>query len=216
MLKTRQFTFNPVQENTYVIFNEKGACAIIDPGCYFDYERKELTDFIDNNKLVPKCLLNTHCHLDHVFGNKFVAETYHLKLHIHRHEKKLLEYAPVSGKQWGLPFENYDGELLYLDEGDKVDLDGELLDVFLTPGHSPGSISFYHAGEQVLLAGDVLFREGIGRTDLPGGDFDTLISAIRNKLFTLPDKTVVYPGHGPETTIGYEKANNPFLLQAGR
>lgn len=211
MLKIRQFTFNPVQENTYVIFKERGACAIVDPGCYFEYEYKELTDFIDSNKLVPKCLLNTHCHLDHVFGNKFVAETYGLTLQIHRHEKALLDFAPKSSEQWGLPFDNYQGDIIYLREGEDVMLDDENLHILLTPGHSPGSVSFYHKSQQFVIAGDVLFRSGIGRSDLPGGDHATLINSIRTQLFTLPDQVKVYPGHGPETTIGYEKKHNPFL-----
>jgi hydroxyacylglutathione hydrolase len=211
MLKIRQFTFNPVQENTYVVFNEKGACAIIDPGCYFDSEYKELTDFIHSQNLLPKCLLNTHCHLDHVFGNKRIAEHYGLTLQIHKHEKLLLDYAPVSGKQWGLPFDNYTGELIYLEEGDKVLLDEDDLAVILTPGHSPGSISFYDEKGKQLISGDVLFRTGIGRTDLPGGDYNTLISSIKTKLFTLPDDVKVFSGHGPDTTIGYEKKHNPFL-----
>lgn len=212
MLEIRQFTFNPVQENTYVIFNEKGACAIIDPGCYFEKEYKELTDFIDSNKLLPKCLLNTHCHLDHVFGNKRIAEHYGLTLQIHKQEKPLLDYAPVSGKQWGLPFENYTGDLIYLEEGDKISLDNDELSILLTPGHSPGSISFYNQQGKLLIAGDVLFRAGIGRTDLPGGDYNTLINAINTRLFVLPDDVKVFPGHGPETTIGYEKRHNPFLV----
>lgn len=214
MLKIMQFIFNPVQENTYVIFNEKGACAIIDPGCYFDYERKELTDFVDKNKLVPKCLLNTHCHLDHIFGNRYIAETYGLKVCMHPNEKKLFDFAPLSGEQWGLPFQNYEGELTYIREGEKVVIGEDVLDVLFTPGHSPGSITFYHAAGGFAVAGDVLFRSGIGRTDLPGGDFNTLVNSIRQQLFTLPDEVIVYPGHGPETTIGYEKKNNPFLDQA--
>lgn len=212
MLKIRQFTFNPIQENTYVVFNEKGACAIIDPGCYFDYEYKELTDFIDSHKLLPKCLLNTHCHLDHVFGNKIIAETYNLKLQIHAGEKKVLDYAPISGEKWGIPFENYQGELIYLEDGDSVNIGDDSLLVLLTPGHSPASISFYDEADRLLISGDVLFHAGIGRTDLPGGDYETLISSIRNRLFTLPDNVVVWPGHGPETTIGYEKKHNPFLV----
>lgn len=214
MLKIMQFIFNPVQENTYLIFNEKGACAIIDPGCYFDYERKELTDFVDKNKLVPKCLLNTHCHLDHIFGNRYIAETYGLKVCMHPNEKKLFDFAPLSGEQWGLPFQNYEGELTYIREGEKVVIGEDVLDVLFTPGHSPGSITFYHAAGGFAVAGDVLFRSGIGRTDLPGGDFNTLVNSIRQQLFTLPDEVIVYPGHGPETTIGYEKKNNPFLDQA--
>jgi hydroxyacylglutathione hydrolase len=212
MLKIQQFTFNPVQENTYVIFNEKGACAIIDPGCYFDNEYKELTDFIDKNNLVPKCLLNTHCHLDHVFGNKRIAELYQLHLQIHPNEKKLLDYAPTSGEMWGLPFENYEGPVIYFNEGEKIDLEGDELDILLTPGHSPGSVSFYSREAKFVVSGDVLFSSGIGRTDLPGGDFDTLMDSIRKKLFALPDSVVVYCGHGPETTIGEEKRGNPFLV----
>jgi glyoxylase-like metal-dependent hydrolase (beta-lactamase superfamily II) len=212
MLKIQQFTFNPVQENTYVIFNEKGACAIIDPGCYFDNEYKELTDFILSNNLAPKCLLNTHCHLDHVFGNKRIAELYKLQLQMHPNEKKLFDYAPASGEMWGLPFENYEGPVVYFNEGDQIRLDGDVLEILLTPGHSPGSVSFYNKEGKFVIAGDVLFRSGIGRTDLPGGNFDTLISSIRNKLFTLPDDVTVYSGHGPETTIGEEKISNPFLV----
>jgi hydroxyacylglutathione hydrolase len=211
MLKIQQFTFSPVQENTYVIFNEKGACAIIDPGCYFEPEYKELTDFIDKNNLVPKCLLNTHCHLDHVFGNKRIAELYDLHLQMHPDEKKLFDYAPVSGEMWGLPFKNYEGPVIYFSEGDRISLDNDELEILLTPGHSPGSVSFYNEEEKFVISGDVLFKSGIGRTDLPGGDFDTLIASIRNKLFTLPDDVVVYSGHGPETTIGEEKRSNPFL-----
>jgi len=212
MLKIQQFTFNPVQENTYVIFNEKGACAIIDPGCYFDNEYKELTDFIHTNNLVPKCLLNTHCHLDHIFGNKRIAGLYNLQLQMHPNEKSLFDYAPASGEMWGLPFTNYDGPLIFINDGDKIKLDNDELEVILTPGHSPGSVSFYNSGAKFVVSGDVLFRSGIGRTDLPGGNFDVLIKSIRTRLFTLPDDVVVYSGHGPETTIGEEKTNNPFLV----
>lgn len=212
MLEIRQFTFNPVQENTYVIFNGKGACAIIDPGCYFSSEYKELTDFIQSGNLSPKCLLNTHCHLDHVFGNREVAKRYGLKLQLHKNEEKLLKAAPSYGDQWGLPFKNYEGELVFLEEGDEVKLNEDVLKVILLPGHSPGSIGFYNEAGKFLIGGDVLFRESIGRTDLPMGDHATLLSSIKEKLFLLPGDVTVYPGHGPETTIGYEKLNNPFLV----
>lgn len=212
MLEIRQFTFNPVQENTYVIFNEKGACAIIDPGCYFSSEYKELTDFIQSGNLSPKCLLNTHCHLDHVFGNREVAKRYGLKLQLHKNEEKLLKVAPSYGDQWGLPFKNYEGELVFLEEGDEIKLNEDVLKVILLPGHSPGSTGFYNEAGKFLIGGDVLFRESIGRTDLPMGDHATLLSSIKEKLFLLPDDVTVYPGHGPETTIGYEKLNNPFLV----
>ena len=212
MLKISQFTFNPVQENTYVIFDGKGACAIVDPGCYFDNEYKELTDFIDKNKLLPKCLLNTHCHLDHIFGNRFIAEKYGLKLQMHKDEKKLFDYAPQSGITWGLPFKNYEGEIIFIGEDDRITIGDHELTIFFTPGHSPGSISFYNEESGFVVAGDVLFRYGIGRTDLPFGDYDTLITSIQTKLFTLPDHVAVYSGHGPSTTIGEEKAGNPFLV----
>lgn len=216
MLKIQMFTFNPVQENTYVIFNEEGACAIVDPGCYFDHEYKELTDFIQTNNLVPKCLLNTHCHLDHVFGNKRIAEYYHLQLHMHAKEKKLFDYAPTSGEMWGLPFTNYEGPVIYINEGEIIKVGKDDLEILLTPGHSPGSVSFYSKEAKFVLSGDVLFHSGIGRTDLPGGDYETLMSSIRDKLFVLPDDVTVYSGHGPQTTIGEEKRSNPFLIQAAR
>lgn len=211
MLKIKQFTFNPIQENTYVISDAEGLCAIIDPGCYSDHERKELAEYIDRNRLSPSLLLNTHCHLDHVFGNRFIAETYGLRLHLHPLEKLLLDYAPVSGKNWGLPFDNYEGELVFLTEKDTVVLGKDTLKVLLTPGHSPGSLSFYSEEQKFVIAGDVLFHLGIGRTDLPGGDHNTLLESIRRELFTLPSDVTVYPGHGPSTSIGFEKENNPFL-----
>lgn len=211
MINIQSFTFNPVQENTYVLYNNKDACCIIDPGCYFSNEQKKLQDFIDQKNCAPKYLLNTHCHLDHVFGNKFIFDTYGLTLRLHPKEKPVLDYAPASGLNWGMPFENYQGELVFLEEGDLVKLGEDELEVLLTPGHSPGSICFYCKEQQFLIGGDVLFRQSIGRTDLPGGDPETLIRSIRTKLFVLPDEVIVYPGHGEPTTIGFERINNPFL-----
>jgi len=213
MLQIKSFTFNPVQENTYVLFDEKDACCIIDPGCYFGNERRTLEEFISEEKLAAKYLLNTHCHLDHVFGNKFVHDNYGLTLHIHEKEKIVLDNAPAAGLQWNMPFENYRGDLIFLKEGDTILINDDRLEVLLTPGHSPGSICFYCEAQRFIVAGDVLFRLSIGRSDLPGGDFDTLIKSIREKLFVLPDDVVVYPGHGESTTIGFEKKNNPFLKQ---
>lgn len=211
MLTVTSFTFSPVQENTYVVYNETGECCIIDPGCYFGNERNELKEFIQTSGLTPKYLLNTHCHLDHVFGNKFVHDTWNLTLHLHEKEKPVLEYAPTFSLSWGLPFDNYKGDLIFLREGDTIALGNDAFKVLFTPGHSPGHIAFYCEAQQFVIGGDVLFRESIGRTDLPGGNFDTLIASIRNQLFVLPDETVVYSGHGPKTTIGYEKIHNPFL-----
>ena len=211
MLIVKTFTFNPVQENTYLLYNVKGECCIIDPGCYFPAEREELKTGIEKTGAKPVLLLNTHCHLDHVFGNKFVHDTWQLPLHLHEKEEKLLEYAPVSGEKWGLPFENYKGPLVFLSPGTKIGLGEDELEVLFTPGHSPGSVAFYYEKGGFVIGGDVLFDRSIGRTDLPGGDYDTLVNSIQTQFFTLPDETKVYPGHGPVTTIGFEKTNNPFV-----
>ena len=211
MLSIKQFTFNPVQENTYVVYNEKGECCIIDPGCYFPNERNELKNFISQHRLLPKYLLNTHCHLDHVFGNRFVHDEFGLPLHLHEKEKLVLDNAPASGLMFGLPFDPYKGQLVYIGESDTITLGEDRFEILFTPGHSPGSISFYCAEQQFVIAGDVLFRMGVGRTDLPGGNFETLLQSIRSKLFVLPGQVIVYSGHGPQTTIQYEKRHNPFL-----
>jgi hydroxyacylglutathione hydrolase len=211
MLNVRTFTFNPVEENTYVLYNEQNLCCIIDPGCYFPEERDKLKIFLEKTGLKPFLLLNTHCHLDHVFGNKFIHDTWGLTLHIHEREKPLLELAPASGKAWQMPFENYEGPLIFLKEGDEIKLGNDKLKILFTPGHSPGSVCFYNEAGGFVIGGDVLFNGSIGRTDLPGGDYDTLINSIQTRLFTLPDDTKVYPGHGPMTTIGFEKMNNPWV-----
>lgn len=211
MLHVKEFTFNPVQENTYILYNDEKDCCIIDPGCYFKEEKDELRDFIEKAGLKPVLLLNTHCHLDHVFGNKFVHETWDLPLHIHPKEKPVLDYAPASGLMWQMPVDNFDGELIFIKEGEIIRLGEDELKILFTPGHSPGSICFYNDKDGFIISGDVLFYGSIGRTDLPGADFNTLYNSIQTQLYTLPDETKVYPGHGPMTTVGFEKMNNPFV-----
>ncbi len=211
MLKVKVFTFSPIQENTYVLYNEDKKAIIIDPGCYFPAEQDQLLQFIQTNELEVVKLLNTHCHLDHVFGNKWVYDTFKTPLHIHPDEEAMLKMAPLSGEKWGLPFENYQGPLQFLYPGDTVLLGNDALKVIFAPGHSPASICFYSESQAFLIGGDVLFRESIGRTDLPGGNHALLLQSIRRNLFILPDEVKVYPGHGLTTTIGYEKRNNPFL-----
>jgi glyoxylase-like metal-dependent hydrolase (beta-lactamase superfamily II) len=214
MLHIQSFTFNPVQENTYVLYNEKGAACIIDPGCYFSGEEQALKGFLETHNLTPELLLNTHCHLDHIFGNRFIHKTYGLTLHLHPLEKQVLDLGPVSGQLWQLPFDNYDGDLHYINEGEGIQLGDDTLEILLTPGHSPGSVCFYNKEHRFLIGGDVLFNGSVGRTDLPGGDFKILEQSIKTKLYTLPDDVVVYPGHGEPTTIGKERRSNPFVQGA--
>ena len=211
MLEIKQFTFNPFQENTYIVFNEHKQCAIVDPGCSTENERKQLTAFIHKNDLVPILLLNTHCHIDHVLGNAYVAEKWNLILHIHPNEKFILDNAPMFGEMYGIAMEAYKGELVYLKENATIHIGSDVLDILFTPGHSPGSVSFYSSKDGFVLSGDALFSGSIGRTDLPGGNHDTLIEAIKTQLCSLPDATKVYSGHGGGTSIGYEKRNNPFV-----
>lgn len=211
MLTVKSFGFNPVQENTYVLFSQKDACCIIDPGCYFPPERTTLQDFVEQQGLSPALLLNTHCHLDHVFGNKFVHDTWGLPLHLHENELPVLAAAPEWGARWQLPFENYQGEFVFLIPGGQVSIGEDRLTVLFLPGHSPGSVGFYCEEQGFVIGGDVLFREGVGRTDFPGGDHATLMKSIKEQLFTLPDDTLIYPGHGKPTTVGWERAHNPFV-----
>jgi len=220
MLQVRVFTFSPIQENTYLVYNEAGDTCIIDPGCYDEREQKELSSYIEHQKLVPRLLLNTHCHLDHVFGLSWAAEKYSLTPHIHFSEKQMLDLAPMNGEMWGMPFKGYSGPLNWLKEGEIIRVGEDELKILFAPGHSPGHVCFYHLSANTsaaksepsfVIAGDVLFKQSIGRADLPGGNFNALIQSIREQLFVLPDDTIVYPGHGEPTTIGYEKKYNPFL-----
>lgn len=212
MFAVKAFIFSPVQENTYILYNEQKTAFIIDPGCYFEEERDQLASFLKQTELQPTQLLNTHCHLDHVFGNKWIYETYGLELYLHANEKQVLDFAPASGLMWSLPFDNYNGPLHWLNEGDEIMMGNDKLTVLFTPGHAPGHVCFYCKEQNFVIGGDVLFRESIGRTDLPGGHHQTLINSIRTQLFTLPDETIVYNGHGPATTTGHEKKYNPFLV----
>lgn len=211
MFSIQAFTFNPFQENTYILFNEQKECIIIDPGTFFPEEKETLAKYIKDNDLTPKLLLNTHCHLDHIFGNKYFTEAYYLKLQMHALDESTMQNAIQSGERFGLKFDNYEGEKIFLKEGDSVELGADKLDVLFVPGHAPGHIAFYCAAQDFVIGGDVLFKHSIGRTDLPGCNHEDLIQSIKTKLFTLPDKTTVFPGHGGPTTIEEEKKNNPFV-----
>jgi hydroxyacylglutathione hydrolase len=205
------FTFNPFQENTYVLFDETKECIIIDPGCYTAPERQQLQSFITERRLKPVRLINTHSHIDHILGNWFVAEEYNLKLEMHREEVAGLIAAPEYGKIYGIQMQPSPEATVFLTEADTITFGNTSLSILLTPGHSIASLSFYCEAGNFVIGGDVLFKGSIGRTDLPNGDFDTLINSIKTKLFTLADDVQVFPGHGDSTTIGEEKATNPFL-----
>ena len=212
MTQVACFEFNPFAENTYIVYDESGECAIFDPGCYTHEERTTLKNFVENHQLRPVRLINTHCHLDHVFGNAFIANTWGLGLEIHVDELPVLQRFAQVCQMYGVPFsEESPAPSRFIEPGEMVTFGSTRLEVLFTPGHSPASISFYCPAEGFVLAGDVLFQESIGRTDLPGGNTDLLLHSIRTQLFTLPDETVVYAGHGHPTTIRHEKEYNPFL-----
>lgn len=212
MLHVKSFTCSPIQENTYIVYSSTKEAAIIDPGCYFDYEKEALYNFIATEGLTVTYLLNTHCHLDHVFGNKDVAAKYHVPLHTHALEAPVLAYATTSGLHFNLPFDNYTGTVHYLTIEDVITLGNHTLTILHTPGHSPGSISFYSKEYSFIVSGDVLFKQSIGRTDLPGGNLEQLLQSIHTQLYTLPPSTTVYSGHGGPTTIAHEIAYNPYTI----
>lgn len=205
------FTFNDFQENTYLLFDDTKECIIIDPGCNTPSEEQQLVDFIEEAGLRPMKLINTHCHIDHILGNEFVSKKYDLELCAHKGEKVVLDFATQVAQMYGIPFKGSPEIGVFLSEKDTIKFGNQELSILFTPGHSPASISFYNAAADCLIAGDVLFQGSIGRTDLPGGDHETLLNVIKTKFFVLPDETRVYPGHGPSTTIGIEKKTNPFF-----
>ncbi|HEX5002207.1 MAG TPA: MBL fold metallo-hydrolase [Bacteroidia bacterium] len=213
MITIKSFIFNSFEENTYVLSDSTGECVIIDPGCHLKEEEEELARYITGNALRPVLLLNTHCHIDHVLGNRFVADRFGLKLFIHATEQQVLDSSSAVSMMYGIQMSPSPAPEAYLAEGDTVTFGNSSLKVIFTPGHSPGSISFYNEAQRFLISGDVLFRMSIGRTDLPGGNFETLIKSITTGLMPLGDEVTVYSGHGEPTTLGFEKQYNPFLTQ---
>ena len=207
----KSFVFNAFYENTYLLSSSNLETLILDPGCYENFEKKELTDFIKTNKLKPIAIINTHCHIDHVLGNDYLKKLYNIPLWIPATEKNLLKsvstYAPTMGIQ---DYQEAQPDKL-LSEKDVITFGSEKLEILYAPGHSEGHLMFYHAADKSLMAGDVIFRESIGRTDLPGGNFKTLEESIKNQVYTLPEAVKIYPGHGPSTTVGHEKKHNPFV-----
>jgi len=209
MLQIKKFTFNPFQENTYVVSNGSKSCFIVDPGCYTTAEENELKEYIVQNKLKPEALINTHCHIDHVFGNKFINDEYGLIPFVHENEIPVLNAVPQVAHLYNLDYSESPAPKKY--EGENMHLLNQNWQIIYAPGHSPGHIMLYQKEASLLLAGDVIFRMSIGRTDLPGGNHEDLIRNIRQKVFTLPEDTQILPGHMEETTVGFERKNNPFF-----
>jgi glyoxylase-like metal-dependent hydrolase (beta-lactamase superfamily II) len=208
----KTFTFNPFQENTYIIHDETKEAVIIDAGCFSDAEKRVLKNYIEENKLKLKRVINTHLHIDHQFGNKFVFDTFGITPEASADDTFLLENIVNQTRSFGLHLEEAAQALGgYIKDNQEIKVGNVTLTALSVPGHSPGGIAFYSKKEGVLFSGDVLFQGSIGRTDLPGGNYSTLIRSIKERILPLPDSTVVYTGHGTSTTIGEEKKNNPFL-----
>ena len=212
-MKVSRFTFNMFGVNTYILWDDISREAlIVDPGMINEKEQKEIKAFLDANNLNLKHLINTHMHIDHAFGISYVKENYNLKLECNLEDQFLAQRLNEQAKMFGLPIPIVDLQIdKDLKDGKKIQLGDEHISILHVPGHSPGSVVLYAPQSNFIISGDVLFNTSIGRTDLPGGNYAQLINAINNKLMTLPDDVIVYPGHGPETSIGYEKQNNPYL-----
>ncbi|MBE9461186.1 MBL fold metallo-hydrolase [Dyadobacter subterraneus] len=211
MIQIKSFVFNPFSENTYVLHDETGEAVIVDPGCYDKAEFQELYDYIATNSLKPVRIINTHAHIDHVLGVAAIKAKYQIPFSLHRIDEPLLKAVKTYASNYG--FNQFDEPEIdsYIDEGDIITFGNSSLRILFVPGHAPGHVAFVNDEQQFVIGGDVLFRQSIGRTDLPGGSFEILIDSIRTKLFTLADGYTVYAGHMQPTTIGFEKKNNPFL-----
>jgi glyoxylase-like metal-dependent hydrolase (beta-lactamase superfamily II) len=211
MTQIQIFQFNSFQVNTFIIWDDTKECVIVDAGCLSQKECDVLTTFIAKNSLRPVRLLNTHYHIDHILGNKYVKDYYQLPVEAHQAGHPFWKDASVWAVSFGVNEDALVAPDAYLQDGDEIKFGHSSLKVLYTPGHADGSICFYNEDDRYVIAGDVLFHNSIGRTDLPTGNYDVLKQSIMEKLFTLPDDVTVYPGHGPKTTIGYERVNNPFL-----
>lgn len=211
MIKIEKFVVNQLGENSFVLSDESGECIFIDPGFYFEEEHEEIRKYISDNNLTPKKITNTHCHFDHIMGVEFIRNEYKIPFMAHKQDSFWIDNATDQALRFGLEIKPVSPIDEFLIEKEFVKFGNSELEIIHIPGHAPGHVVFYSEKDKILIAGDVLFYGSIGRTDLPGGEHETLISNIKNKLFNLPDDTKVYCGHGPETTLGFEKTSNPFL-----
>jgi len=211
-MKIKSFIFNLFAVNTYLIYDETKECVIVDAACINDNEKNKIVDFITQNNLKPTAILSTHAHVDHVAGNAFIKNKYQIPIYAHKADDNLLKKAMDKGLSYGMQIEEPPMPDYYLDDGDIFKFGNSELTILHVPGHSLGSIAFHSKKDNFIIGGDVLFNGSIGRTDLENGDLDVLLNSITKKFFTLDDNTIVYSGHGPETSIGNEVRSNPFLL----
>lgn len=211
MITIKRLEFNPFRENTYVLSDDTGECLIVDPGCYEAGEQDLILDYFEENQLKPVKIVNTHCHVDHILGAAFLHEKFKLPFLIHPEEKPMLTASIAQGELFGLEVKTPPEPTDFLNEGDTITFGKSVFAVIHIPGHSPGGIVLLNKDQQCMFTGDVLFQGSIGRTDLPGGDYESLVSSIRQKLLILDPEIRVYPGHGPDTSIGIENQLNPFF-----
>ncbi|GAA4837734.1 MBL fold metallo-hydrolase [Algivirga pacifica] len=211
MIYIESFEFGAFAENTYVLYDDTNKGIIIDPGCMEPYEEQQLKAFIDMKGIQIEKIVNTHCHIDHIFGNYFAKTTFEVPLYSPDGERELLERGAMQAQMWGMQgFQEVEADH-YLPQEGTLTFGDSSLKILFVPGHSPGHLAFYSEAQSFLIGGDVLFHGSIGRTDLPGGDHQTLLNSIQTQFYVLPDNTRVYCGHGPTTTIGKEKVSNPFV-----
>jgi len=211
MLTIKTFQFNDFGVNTYVLANDNNECVIIDPGCYSKAEQTSFDDFLETSKYKVEKLIITHCHIDHILGIAHLEDKFGVGAWIHPAGKEFLRASIGYASVFGFEVERIITPAGFINEGEQISLGSDKLDILYTPGHAEGSICFVNHSQKMVFTGDVLFNNSIGRSDMPTGDFDLLISSITNKLMMLSNDYTVYPGHGPMTTIGYERKNNPFI-----
>lgn len=212
MISIKIFTFNSFQVNTYLLYDQSKEAVLIDPACDSEEEFTLLKSFIEENELSLQRIINTHGHIDHIAGVQRVVDYFNVPFEIHPDDVSLLKVAPQSAQIFGFELEAAKMPDGSIEEGKSIEFGNSSLKTLHVPGHSPGSIVFYSEENKFAIVGDVLFSGSIGRTDLPGGDYDTLISGIKSKLLTLPGDTKVFSGHGPSSTIQQEHDTNPFLI----
>ena len=211
MLNIQIFTFNPFSENTYVLYNENKNGVILDPGNWNEKETEILENFITEKELKIQNILLTHAHIDHVLGLQWAFDTYKVSVKMHQEEKEILDRDPMSARNYGFDFKPFIGEIEFVNEGETYNIDEDFFQIFHVPGHSPGSLAFYNEAQKFVISGDALFQGSIGRTDLYRGNHEQLLESISTKLFSLPEETEVFSGHGNATQIGFEKNYNPFF-----